>query len=92
MLVFWLVQVLPWLLVSRCTFLYHYFPGMIFSLLALVLALESARREGHPHPWLCRALAAGAGVCFVMFYPLLSGMAVPAAWLQWLQWLPTWGW
>ena len=91
-LVFWLVQVLPWLLVSRCTFLYHYFPGMIFSLLALVLALESARREGHPHPWLCRALAAGAGVCFVVFYPLLSGMAVPAAWLQWLQWLPTWGW
>ena len=91
-LVFWLVQVLPWLLVSRCTFLYHYFPGMIFSLLALVLALESARREGHPHPWLCRALAAGAGVSFVVFYPLLSGMAVPAAWLQWLQWLPTWGW
>lgn len=91
-LVFWLMQVLPWLLVSRCTFLYHYFPGMIFSLLALVLALESARREGHPHPWLCRALAAGAGVCFVMFYPLLSGTTVPAAWLQWLQWLPTWGW
>ncbi len=91
-LTLWLAQVLPWVLVSRCTFLYHYFPGMIFSLIALVLALESARREGHAHKRLCFALLGGAAAWFVLFYPVLSGLAVPTGWLKWLQWLPTWGW
>ena len=91
-LTLWLVQIFPWLLVSRCTFLYHYFPGMVFSILALVLALESARREGREHKILCRVLLAGAAGCFALFYPVLSGMSVPAGYLAWLQWLPTWVW
>lgn len=91
-LTLWLVQILPWLLVSRCTFLYHYFPGMLFSILALILALESARREGHVHKRLTSALPIAAGICFILFYPLYSGMSVSTGWLEWLKWLPTWGW
>lgn len=91
-LTLWLAQILPWVLVSRCTFLYHYFPGMVFALAALVLALEEARREGRTRKWLCLALLGGAAVWFVLFYPVLSGLPVSARYLKWLQWLPTWGW
>lgn len=92
-LVLWLVQVLPWLLVSRCTFLYHYFPGFIFALMALVMMLESFQRKNAKAARATSiALAVGAAVCFGLFYPVLSGIAVPAGWVEWLQWLPTWGW
>ena len=32
-------QLIPWMLVTRCTFLYHYFPSSMFCLAALALVL-----------------------------------------------------
>ena len=37
--VLFLAQFLPWVLVSRCTFLYHYFPSLWFAVAALALAV-----------------------------------------------------
>lgn len=92
-LVLWLVQVMPWLLVSRCTFLYHYFPGVLFALLALMLTLDTLRREDSATAKkLIPALLAVSAVCFVLFYPVYSGLPVAGGWLQWLKWMPTWGW
>ena len=34
-LVLWAAQIIPWITVSRCTFLYHYFPGAGFGVLAV---------------------------------------------------------
>ena len=36
-------QLIPWMLVTRCTFLYHYFPSSMFCLAAL--ALEAAMKH-----------------------------------------------
>ena len=83
-------QLIPWMRVSRCTFLYHYFPSSMFCLAALALVLARMRNEA-----LAKRLAAGlcavAGVLFVVFYPALSGLPIPDWWADALQILPSFG-
>ena len=90
-LVLWAAQILPWVTVSRCTFLYHYFPGAAFGVLALALLWAEWNARA---PRIARraalALAACAGLLFVMFYPALSGLPVPENYARLLLWLPQW--
>ena len=90
-LVLWAAQILPWVTVSRCTFLYHYFPGAAFGVLALALLWAEWNARA---PRIARraalALAACAGLLFVMFYPALSGLPVPENYAKLLLWLPQW--
>ena len=83
-------QLIPWMRVSRCTFLYHYFPSSMFCLAALALVLARMRNEA-----LAKRLAVGlcavAGVLFVVFYPALSGLPIPDWWADALQILPSFG-
>ena len=83
-------QLIPWMRVSRCTFLYHYFPSSMFCLAALALVLARMRNEA-----LAKRLAAGlcavAGGLFVVFYPALSGLPIPDWWADALQILPSFG-
>ena len=37
MLILYGTQLIPWMLVTRCTFLYHYFPSSMFCLAALLV-------------------------------------------------------
>lgn len=87
-----LTQLLPWVLVTRCTFLYHYFPALGFSLLALLLWLSRLERR-HPRRarWLAAGLVGLAAVLFVWFYPALAGVPVSEGWARSLLWLPSWG-
>ena len=83
-------QLIPWMLVTRCTFLYHYFPSSMFCLAAIALVL-SRLQDRH----LARRI--GAGLCitalalFILYYPVLSGLPIPAAWADALQILPSFG-
>jgi dolichyl-phosphate-mannose-protein mannosyltransferase len=87
-----LSSLLPWVMVTRCTFLYHYFPCVPF--LAAALALELGR-WGEAAPKRARRTAIGilaaAGAVFVWFYPVLSGLPVSGTWAASLQWLESWG-
>ena len=89
--VLFLAQFLPWTLVSRCTFLYHYFPSLWFAVAALAVAAAHFH-ERHPVPvkWLCIGLAAAAGVFFVCYYPVISGLPVTETWVNALRVLPSW--
>ena len=90
-LVLWAAQILPWVTVSRCTFLYHYFPGAAFGVLALALLwAEWNARTPRIARRAALALAACAGLLFVMFYPALSGLPVPENYARLLLWLPQW--
>ena len=83
-------QLIPWMLVTRCTFLYHYFPSSMFCLAALALVLA---RMTHVD-W-AKKIAAGlcvvALVLFVLYYPALSGLPIPAWWADALNALPSFG-
>ena len=90
-MVLYLTQLLPWTLVSRCTFLYHYFPSLWFAVAALaLLAVWCHRRWPRPTKAACGALVGLAAVWFVCWYPAASGLAVPEGWIEALRWLPSW--
>lgn len=89
----YLSQLLPWVAIERLTFPYHYFPSMVFLVLALGYVFESAlEREpekGRKHIIIFTAVGV---LIFAMFYPVLTGTMVP----EWypsifLRWIPaTW--
>ena len=91
-LIGYLANLLPWVLVSRLTFAYHYFPCTVFLVLALGRIFEDLRRRDRR--WKL-SLGSFTGVCvalFVMFYPVLSGMPVSADYCKhYLKWFEdTW--
>ncbi|MBR5701322.1 MAG: dolichyl-phosphate-mannose--protein mannosyltransferase, partial [Oscillospiraceae bacterium] len=73
----WIACLAPWIGVTRCAFIYHYFPCTPFLALALGRLgadLEKRRPDSRWTP----ALAAGCLLLFALFYPVLSGMIAPA--------------
>ncbi len=81
---------LPWTAVSRISFIYHYFPIVPFLILLLGVSLSRWPRQGafsRALPWLFTGLGA---LLFALFYPAISGFAVPASWFKYLHWLPSW--
>ena len=88
----YLAQLLPWVLVTRLTFAYHYFPSEVFLLLALCNVWSRLRELAVP--WWRRNMYAVTGVCaglFVAFYPVLTGLRT-AVWYTrtFLRWFPSW--
>ena len=83
-------QLIPWMLVTRCTFLYHYFPSSMFCLAALALVLARMRQRDWAR-WLAAGLCAAAAVLFAVYYPALSGLPIPAWWADALEVLPSFG-
>lgn len=89
-LILYATQLVPWMLVSRCTFIYHYFPSSMFCLAAIALVLAQTK-----HQRLAKRI--GAGLCiasvvlFVWIYPAISGLPVTSGWAQLLKPLPSWG-
>ena len=83
-------QLIPWMLVARCTFLYHYFPSSMFCLAAVALVLARWRDERRAKR-IAAGLLAVSLVLFVWFYPVLSGLPVPDLWAQSLKILPSYG-
>ena len=80
-------QFLPWVLVPRSTFIYHYFASVPFIILCTVLMLDCLRkRSPKAFKWTSIALLAAALVLFVAFYPLESGLPVARSYAQYLRW------
>lgn len=73
-----LAGLLPWALVTRCVFLYHYFSALPFVMLAAVALLygfEQKIPELRPVKWVWLGFAA---LFFVLMYPAISG--TPCSW------------
>jgi Gpi18-like mannosyltransferase len=82
-----LSQYLPWTLIQRSTFIYHYFASVPFIILAVAVFSEWLRRTHHPvyirAVWI---YGAAALILFVMFYPLESGLPTLRAYANLLRW------
>lgn len=80
---------LPWALVDRATFNYHYYPAVLLLIVLMSARIvEWARIARLPNLPALTVLA--AGILFSWFYPTISGLPAPMAWFQSLRWLPTW--
>lgn len=76
----YLAQYLPWFFVTRITFIYHYFPSVVFVVLMIAYSLMQLKKKYSPKAFMtllvCYALAAFG--LFLLFYPILSGQPVGA--------------
>ena len=85
----WIVQLLPWALISRFSYIYHYFPCVPF--LALMIAYFIKNQKEKRQVWFVLGFCALVLVLFVAFYPTLSGtFSVSIDYITNLQWLPGW--
>ncbi len=87
----YLAQYVPWMFISRTTFIYHYFPSSLFMMLCMGHTMEVAvlRFPKKGKVAACAFLAA-AGICFVLFYPVVSGYPIDREWGLHLRWLKNW--
>ncbi len=86
----YMAQYLPWMLVSRCTFIYHYFPSVPFVVMMIGYGIYKFAKDK-------KAFKAGAFVyaglvvaLFFAFYPVLSGYPVTVAYADMLKWFDSW--
>lgn len=83
-------DLLPWTLVTRCTFQYHFFPTLPFMILSGVLLLQHLEERGEiPErgKWWWLTLAC---VYFLLLLPAVSGLPMPKLYAQFLEYvLPT---
>lgn len=82
-----LAQYLPWVLVPRSMYIYHYFASVPFIIMATAWWLD---RLPHSRPRLRTGVMAlylvGALVFFVMFFPYASGWLTNTEWLDAMKW------
>lgn len=84
-------QYLPWALISRPIFIYHFFASVPFLILATVSVLRGLSERWRVCRYLAPVMLGCAAVLFVMFYPVLSGLVVDRGYVQQvLTWLPGW--
>lgn len=87
----YLACLLPWAFVGRISFIYHYLPCIFFGLMAVGFCakklLESRGRKALAAVLVlcCAALAA-----FVLYFPVISGVSAPGAYIDRLELLPSW--
>jgi len=84
---------LPWVLVSRLTFIYHYFASVPFIILATAQGLRYLERHNKKlsHA-LMLVLGVAAVALFIAFYPYASGLEVSREWLARMNWFKNWMW
>jgi len=86
-----LSQFLPWVIISRETYIYHYFATVPFVILLMgILAKLVIERFKHGKIYVFTFLGISL-ILFVMFYPIISGVPFSREYSDtYLRWLPTW--
>ena len=89
-LIGYLSQLLPWVVVSRIVFIYHYFPSTLFIVMALAHVFNTILERGQGrYKQAVYGYTASAGVLFFMFYPALTGIYAPNWYFRYLlRWIP----
>jgi len=84
-----LANYLPWVLVKRCTFIYHFFATVPFILMATVYLLQKMEQKyGRDAAFVKWVWVGFALLFFILLYPGISGLAVPADWAAFIAKLP----
>jgi len=83
-------QYIPWMMISRSAFIYHFFPMVPFMILAVVYVIKVLVDEkGMARKYVYGYLGL-VFLLFVLFYPVVSGLIVPERYISFLRWLPSW--
>jgi dolichyl-phosphate-mannose-protein mannosyltransferase len=86
-------QWLPWALIPRLAYIYHFLPASIFGTLAVAVAVNDLWQWGRRIVPL-RAVAVGyvaiVVVAFIYFYPIYASVNLTGPELQDRIWIPSW--
>jgi hypothetical protein len=85
-----LSEYLPWILISRETFIYHYFATLPFLILLLTFSIKYFIDHFRCGKTLIYIYLAVVFMLFVLFYPVLSGITQPIWYANLIRWSPTW--
>lgn len=85
-----LSQYLPWVLVPRSMFIYHYFASIPFVVIAIVMAIKKLEERKTINKYHIVGYLAVVVLLFAFFYPVLSGTPIPSSYGKLMQWMRTW--
>ena len=83
---------LPWILISRQTFINHYYPCTVFMLLSIANCfLYIKERKTKTAYALCAVTVIFSASLFIMFLPVIRGTMANVTYIErFLSWLPDW--
>lgn len=86
-----LSQFLPWIFVSRCTFIYHFFASVPFMIMLIIYAITVLENRHKNYKYLSLAFTVLCVISFILFFPVLSGIEVPKIYvIGVLKWFSNW--
>ncbi|HBY76106.1 MAG TPA: dolichyl-phosphate-mannose--protein O-mannosyl transferase, partial [Cyanobacteria bacterium UBA11148] len=87
----WLANLLPWVRVTRCIFLYHYMGSSVFAGLGLAWIMDRwLHREQHQWKNAARIAIALVVVAFIFWLPIYLGLPLPAKSYRLWMWFRSW--
>jgi dolichyl-phosphate-mannose--protein O-mannosyl transferase len=87
----WLANLLPWVRVTRCTFLYHYMGASVFSGLALAWLVDRWLDSEQPQHRSAAATVILLGLlAFVFWLPIYLGLPLSVQGYQFRMWFRSW--
>ena len=81
---------IPWVMVTRLCFMYHYFPCAMFGIVCTAIMAKDMLWEKPKSKKLIAVYLAVCLVVFVMFLPVTTGWAAPKGYIEFLEILPQW--
>ena len=82
---------LPYSLISREMYIYHYFLTSILMMLTIVFVVSKIIESKAKYEFLIPLLLGVFLISFVFFYPVYSGMSVSEEYIQSTKWVSSWG-
>jgi len=83
-------QLFPWIMVTRCTFIYHYFTSIPFLILMIVYTIKCLYEDkaiGKPTIFIYLGIVL---LLYILFYPVLVAMPVKSDYITNLRWFSSW--
>ena len=80
-----LAGLLPWALVTRCVFLYHYFSTIPFMMLLTLLLLYYVEQKHPRTAWFKWAWLIASVIVFLLMLPAVSGIPVPYGYAKFIE-------
>jgi 4-amino-4-deoxy-L-arabinose transferase-like glycosyltransferase len=78
--------------VGRVVFIYHFYPCLIFVILALTLWIEWLWTRFKWGKWVVGGYLVLNVACFIFFFPAISGLPMSNGYWDSLQWMVHWIW
>ncbi|UCC59785.1 MAG: glycosyltransferase family 39 protein [Dehalococcoidia bacterium] len=85
-----LTQWLIFAAIGRCLFIYHFYPNVLFLVLATTLWVHWLWDRFRWGKWAVSSYLTLNVVCFAFFYPIISGLPMANGYWDWLNWVREW--